>query len=510
MLALGLTACGAGAAIHPPTEVAAVTPGSAPIPLVDVPAAQRATSVQEVEAGAIGTPHPVLLRAAAADGGWAVLCQARTDTDGDGRVSVEVAARGTLSRDRLDTYLVEGSGAGEPIDTFVGADPRGRYLVFERAGRLILRDSWERLETDLSESGALVGTDKASFLPHRAAAFSSDGRRLLYLRRRGQRDWVVVRELDGGLESVIDPGDGLLVRAEFDATGEWLLLRVVDADTNADGRWEWPHGKPGPSEPGCVSPIPHFRVPPAPPDKPGVRVTRVSGGPVRAVRGFVTSFGAGGVLRRSEDRALFFDPVGAESELWSPSMCDGRLLHADPVRGLLVVACATEEGPREVELVARRSRQKLNLLVGAFEIDNVFGGSPRLLPLYVYPGPDTRLLDLESGQLIALERRDRVIASHGSNVLIRRSERLYWGDAHAPLELLGAFEPLAPLVHQAPLVFAAPWVVDLAERRLLGRVNGEGLALSSRGAVLVASQPGESNSLPMGPLRWALPSPTAQ
>src|SRR5690606_4334369 len=134
--------------------------------------------------GEVGTAHPLLVRAAASDGGWVVVCQAREDTSGDGAIEVTIGPRGELSGDRLQSFLVEGSGPGLPIDAFVAADASGRRLIFERGGQLISRDSHDQSELDLSERGARLGTDESPFAPHRAARFSEDGRRLLFLRRR--------------------------------------------------------------------------------------------------------------------------------------------------------------------------------------------------------------------------------------------------------------------------------------------------------------------------------------
>ncbi len=485
----------------PPPQIAAS------VPAVQAPAPPDAVGPLRPLPGQVGTGHPLLLRAVAPDGGWAVVCQAREDTDGDGVIAVSVGPRGQLTGDRLASYLIEGSGEGEPIHAFVAGDPSGRHLVFERGGQLVLRDSWNESEIDLSERGAVTGSDKSPFAPHRAASFREDGRKVLYLRRRGAREEVVVLDLESAVETVFEPGEGLLWRAEFDSSGEWLVLRVIDADTNADGRWSLPHGKPGPSDSPCTAPVPAYRTPAVPPDKPSVRVAPVRGGPVRQVRGFISSFGPGGVLRRQEDRALFVDRPGSPPELWSGSSCDGRLLQADPLRQLLLVACATEQGPRTLRLVERDAQQDLEIVVGPFELDTVVAAAPRLIPVYAFPGPGTTLVDLERRQLIPLLPRDKVVATHGANVLVRRSEELFLGDATQPLARLGAVDLLSPVLRQSPLVFMAPWVVDMEQGRVLGQVTGEGLALSRQGAVLVARTPADAHEVARGPLSWVNPAP---
>lgn len=477
-------------------------------PAVPLSSAEESADAAPGSSGLIGTDHPLLVRGAAADGGWVALCQAREDSNADGVIEVSVGSRGELLGDRLDSFLVEGSGEGEAIDAFVAADSSGRRLVIVQGEHLILRDSHNQSDLDLAERGALSGTDQSPFAPHRAARFSSDGRRLLYLRQHGARDWVVVLDLATEQEIEIDPGPGLLWRAEFDASGEWVVMRVVDMDTNGDGRWGWPYGKPSASELPCVSPVPAYRVPEVPADKPSVRVALARGeGRVRRVPGFISSFGAGGLLRRSPDRSLFVDRPGAPDELWCGSDCDGRLLHADPARGLLLVACATEQGPRSVRLVTREAHQELGVVVGPFEVDTIVEGEPRLVPLYTFAAPDTSLVDLETRQLLPLAPRDRVIATHGVQVLVRRREALFLGDGRAPLSEVGPSDPLSPILRQGPLVLARPWVVDLGQGKAVGRVEGEGLALSSRGAVLVARVAADAHRTALGPLEWMNPVP---
>lgn len=481
-----------------PARASAVVRGSVVAPLSPVTAVAAPATL----AGEIGSAHPLLVRAAAADGGWTVVCQAREDTSADGVIEVSVGPRGRLEGDRLESFLVEGSGEGEPISAFVAGDPSGRYLAFTRDSRLILKDSFEQVEVDLSELGALIGTDESPFAPHRAASFSADGHRVLYLRRHLQRESVVVRTLESGEEVEIDPGEGLLWRAELDESGTWVVMRIVDGDTNGDGRWDWPHGKPDRDESPCTSPIPEYRAPVVPNDKPSVRVAPAAGGQVRRVRGYVTGFGAGAFVRRPDDRALFIERPGAPSELWSPSLCDGRLLHADPARGLLLVACATEEGPRALELVGRDERKPLGVSVAPFELDGIAPGRPRLVPVYPYPGLPTALVDLETRELISLAPRDRVIGTHGQLVLLRREGELYLGDPRRPLQLVGAAPPLSRIWRQAQMIFVAPWVIDMAEGKVLGRLEVEAMALSRRGAVLAALDPGDGTRLARGPLAW--------
>src|SRR5687767_9734010 len=51
--------------------------------------------------GEIGTRHPLLLQALAADGRWCIICQARTDTNHDGEISASIGRHGDTVGDIL-------------------------------------------------------------------------------------------------------------------------------------------------------------------------------------------------------------------------------------------------------------------------------------------------------------------------------------------------------------------------------------------------------------------------
>src|SRR5688572_7781778 len=184
----GLLACSApssGAISARPPSAAIARPVSAPVasvaPAVEPPPPVPLAPLSPPAtppALEVGTAHPALVLESSPDGRWVVLCQAREDTDGDGEIRVHVGAYGALSGDRLQTYWVEGAGAGEPLRGFVASDGFGHYVAFDRAGSLVLRDTWAATELELGAGGAVLDTDRRSFAGHRAAVFSPRGERL--------------------------------------------------------------------------------------------------------------------------------------------------------------------------------------------------------------------------------------------------------------------------------------------------------------------------------------------
>jgi hypothetical protein len=414
---------------------------------------------------------------------------------------VNVGAYGALTGDRLQTYWVEGAGAGEPIRGFVASDVFGHYVAFDRAGSLVLRDTWAATEVDLGAAGAVLDTDQRSFAGHRAAAFSPSGDRLLYVRRTSGAERVVVRELGSANEIEIEPGPGLFYRAGFDTSGTRVVLEVVSDDTNHNGRLEWPVPAAVQGEAACAGPIAHYNAWVAHGDTPRIRLAPVTGGVALDEPGYVTSFGAGIVRRRVGGGFELVDEYG-EHALGAVD-CRGRLLHAAPERNVLLIGCATADGQRDVMLVGKAYAETLRLRLAPFELDWVYPNKPRLLALY--PGKDSVLVDFELRQVLPLLPGDRVVSTLGERVLLRRGGELLFGATPAHLQPIGSVEVFGRWRERFPVVLVPPWVVDMAQGKPLGRVERPALALSVLGAVLVASVEGDVDRLPQGPLTWVLP-----
>jgi hypothetical protein len=69
------------------------------------------------------------------------VCQAREDTDRDGKLAVRYGPRGELEGDAMRSYFVLGAGPGEAIDGLAAYDPTGRYVVVVVDGKLWLIDA---------------------------------------------------------------------------------------------------------------------------------------------------------------------------------------------------------------------------------------------------------------------------------------------------------------------------------------------------------------------------------
>jgi hypothetical protein len=429
------------------------------------------------------------------------MCQARTDTNGDGRVLAEMGAQGELRGDRLEGYYLHEPGSGTRIDAFGGADPSGRFVAYVVGERLVLRDAQNHEETPLAEAD--VRDDRGSFLHPRAVSFDPTGRRLLYLRKNGSGDDIVVRDLGTGAEIVIAPGTGDLWRADFDSTGESVVARVVVADTNGNGRLDWPVPQSLGAWMRCAVPLPRYAVWERPGDEVTARVAPVNGGAAVDAPGLIVPFGDAFVVRDAESAIAVAKPGGHRTAVAKKS-CAGKLLHADAAQGLLIVTCENKKGRSDVRFIVRGAERSLGLELLAPAGDHWAPPGSSLLPLY--PGSDSVLVDLRTGVTTSLSPGDRVIAVVDERALILRGRSLVLYTKGAPERILEtAVDSLAHVLRSGSVVAVPPALIDVATGEVMGKVDGRALAVSRDGAFLVPrGGTSDATRLATGPLVWEM------
>jgi hypothetical protein len=118
---------------------------------------------------AFGTGHQLVVEAADQARRWAVVCQAREDTNGDGEVTVLVGNHGDMLGDDMEPYFFAIGREEMAIDALVAASPTGSHVVFVRRGRLVLHTAATGTQQDLSALGADARDDSSVFGSHRAA-----------------------------------------------------------------------------------------------------------------------------------------------------------------------------------------------------------------------------------------------------------------------------------------------------------------------------------------------------
>ena len=484
-----------------------------------------------------GTRHPFLLQGASPDGRWLIACQAREDTNGDGQISIFSGMHGDTYGDNQAPYLFLEPGAGERIDAAIAADRSGRFLVVVRDASLRLIDTRTRNESELTPLRPLEREEDDATTPPPVADFSEDGRRLLFLRRESGKVVAVVRELDSGREQRVEAGPGELRRASFDPSGTWALFQVLNEDTDQDGTLRWPTEITNLGPPPCRGKALSFTTGGWKGDQPVFRMRRVEGGPLYEGGDLLQPVGPFMLRRGAQGELLAEDASGQRTE-WVPASCQGRLLHADSERQLVVVACTAGRGHWDpVELHGASVHQPLGLKVAAPYNDRNFQEPTRLVTLYgapldAVPTPSERSSVPElKGQdfLVDLEQRTAravpgiVESTHGPTALISefvRSEasaRNRW-EGNVRLSLLNVATGEQTVLTESkrsselkagPLLLYGEMLVDLESGRMLGEASGRTdslLAIDTQGRGLhIEVKEGQSlvmGHVPSGPVRW--------
>lgn len=288
----GLASCAAVVlfACGPKAPPVAPDPDPAPVSEAGEPAPSGPTdkpAAVPVPSGAIvGTAHPIVVEAVARDGAWVVICQARTDTNGDGEIAVNVGYHGDTWGDSFKPYVVRGAGEGEPIESLVGYTRDGRWLVALRGGKLAVLEVTTGLWRELP--GADVRDDGVPLGPHRVASVARGGEVMTYFR---DDETIVIRELATGAENTVKVPGARVWRVELEPAGTWAKVYVIKTDTDKDGKLTWPSVHTSLSDRDCRGPIMSYSTGGWSGDKPDEMWLDVAGGKVVKTRSMVDPVG---------------------------------------------------------------------------------------------------------------------------------------------------------------------------------------------------------------------------
>jgi hypothetical protein len=450
---------------------------------------------------------PISVERVGSGGHWLVACVARSDSDNNGRVAVDVGPGGNLVGDALSVELAVGGKKPEVIDDLLAWDPSGRFVAVRRGGKALVLDLAGRSELSLAALGWDERDDALPRRAHRALAFDPRGELLAYVRRQGGRSEVVVRALGSGTERAVLDLPGEPHRMAWDGTGEQLVVSTVADDTNGNGRLDWPAKSSAGPRFACSGPLPRLRVTPEVGDRPSTFVAPRTGGAARFVPDFAAPFGANLIVRASDGELLLSGPSGRK--LLAPAACGARILFADPARGLLLVACPGKNPQKAaVELVGAGYRLELGVEVQPTSIDAWPARATRLVPLY--PGLDALLVDLERRATVRLEPGDQVLATNGGRALVRRrgGVALLDVDKGTTKLVVPKLAALPSVLVEETIAVVGAEVLDPLRDDPLGTISGRPLALTAAGDVLVArGGPPSAERLALGPLVWEQPAP---
>ncbi len=426
------------------------------------------------------------------DGRWFVLCQARDDTDRDGKLEIQYDIHHNHG-DLASPYLVLGTGAGELIDYPAAQSGHGEWLAVVRDKKLELIDAatFHRvvLPADLSNDDEWTTTKNSRFI-----SIAGNATRLAYIRTDNA---IVIRELPSGTERVV-PMTAKVWRATVDPTGHWAEVKVIRADTNRDGKVEWPGGPQTSALTSCNVDILHHREPEAT-DAPSTLWLELATGKL-VDDPTVIGVAGGELLHRMKDDSL----VLGTQRIAEPA-CRAEVAGLLDAPARVIVTCgpsrkASQASPREMAIVVAAP--------GVFKTTRAKQyrwGNDSLSPHQRFDRiDDATFVDLADGSEIALPGK-HVAGWMQRFVLVDTPTGLATFDLERRIATqLGVTGTVSPdsLGEQVEIGGA---IYDLRFAKKLAPPGDTIAFVASTGRVLRYPAPAKDGYAPSGPLRWDPP-----
>lgn len=457
----------------------------------------------------LGTADPYTVDMAAKDGRFIVLCQAREDTNQDGRIEVSLGYHGDTYGDLLLPYFIRDHGPGERFDELIAVGAHERQLLVVARPDLLL------IDTQAGRSVALPNADvdnrplRARVLDPRPSAFGvfgSRGKKAAY-EKRGDSIKIGIRDLLAHTEIDIDAGPGELGHMSFDTSEQWLTVLTAPADTDKNGRIEFPENRTTLAPEACRGPVMSFSVGPARGDDVKAQLVHIESGKVlETPPGWIGTLGDSMLIRAPDQSLVSMSVDGTKKTIVSPE-CAGTLLwaHEEPLR--LMAVCKdntlqwiTPENTSTTPKTLRRmqkppTRDRLRWERGPL--------------VYLRDGEIEFFVDVSSGtgMVVELKPGARVLAHFEKQILAIVDQHFVWLDLQSgeirELPMADADQDTWVERQSGPAVAVKNRVIDLAQGRIIGRYEPPLLGLDSRGRILQAANVYVSGGkLGRGPLWW--------
>ena len=174
----------------------------------------------------MGTAHSVLGAIADPAARWAIVCQQRRDTNGDGAITIEQEEH-FRTGDTPAAYLSIGGGPGIELQSVEAVSPTGDRLVVGLDQATVLLD---------------VPHQTGEVIPHVAAAtFTPDGAALVYIQSEGDRDRAIRRTLATGAIASLDLPPGVVGGVVATDT-RWAVIQIPrGTGTVLPDDWDQPY-----------------------------------------------------------------------------------------------------------------------------------------------------------------------------------------------------------------------------------------------------------------------------
>ncbi len=175
--------------------------------------------------GSYGTANRVIGAAGEPGHRWMLMCQQRRDTDGDGAITLEKGTHWDTG-DQMLPYFALGGGAGSELEDVVAVAADGDHLVLQIDLAMVLIDVPNRRGVVLPKARDV-------------AAFTPDGKQLLYLEGDDAQSRVVRRTLATGTTTVLALPKGHANGMFTD--GSWAVVELAPTGDMVPRAWSKPY-----------------------------------------------------------------------------------------------------------------------------------------------------------------------------------------------------------------------------------------------------------------------------
>jgi hypothetical protein len=408
----------------------------------------------------------------------------------------------------------------QSISAVLGESPDGRAVALATA------QGWQLFDTASGRSFDLtaLGVDQrflANATDARSLAFHPTEPLVAVLLRGAQPATIVVLDYARGAQVRVNAVSAEVVRMAWDATGEYLLLDEIPADTNANQRLDWPEPElAGPPKACAVGR--QFVVKSNPGDR-SVRSIASKLGGIASLAPDAELHTPRGWISLGASHAALLD-AGATHAALTPADCEAHRVATH--RAQMLVGCLAKSR-LTLGLVSAAGFRDLRIDMPYAEVFSELAWRERFLPLYA--GATTYLVDFERGNAITLNERDQLLAQERDFVVVRRGSTLVRRHVLDGTESVLAEDIAsgARLITSAKHAYVEPYVVGANPAFAAYQAPKSVVALSGSGCVLTFADPADALTLrapagakPLpqssvdrsyvrGPLRWVCGKPSA-
>ena len=336
---------------------------------------------------------------------------------------------------------------------------------------------------------------------HTQVDVSPDGSKIAYLKQQNGHRWLAIMTVATGKEVLLDVEADRVRTLSFEPESQYLKLQRFSQNQRTPVRQS-----PAPQRGGCEAPD-HYRVPKAshPVDTSYLHLAtqRMFGGSQ-----IVGTVGDRIFVRDDAEELTLKSAFGGGVITVTGQDCSGRVIHAHPVTGSVVVGCGKRRSRRQVYFRSPAQRLDLGFDLAPFDLDARQPTQATSLPLL--PRNKSVLINLFNGTVTQLPKGTTILGSFSESQttthLAQRKYNLYFVDETGAETRIRSRPRLARLRRLLPYIAVERDLFNLSNRSFAGQFVRRPLALSLDGRGLIPARY-DNRGVAQKPLRWVRPNP---